>query len=119
MEEKYIEMITEAAQRSKSNTHQIEEIKEDIKSIKEDNKALSEIATSVKLIAQDMTHVKEDVSEVKNSQSEMKRELSEVKNERTQEKVKTFDNIKGMVFTAIATGIIAFVLGTIAPAIFK
>ena len=119
MEEKYIEILTETAQRSKSNTHQIEEIKEDIKGIKEDNKALGEIATSVKLIAQDMTHIKEDVNEVKDSQSEMKRELSEVKNERTQEKVRTFDNIKGMVLTAIATGIIAFVLGAISPTIFK
>lgn len=119
MDEKYIEMITEAAQRSKSNTHQIEEIKDDIKGIKEDNKALSEIATSVKLIAQDMTHIKEDVADVKNSQSVMQSELSDVKKERMQEKIKTFDNIKGMVITAIATGVIAFVLGTIAPAIFK
>lgn len=119
MEDKYVEMLTEAVQRSKSNTHQIEEIKEDIKGIKEDNKALGEIATSVKLIAQDMGHIKEDVTDVKNSQSAMQRELSDVKNERTQEKIKTFDNIKGMVITAIATGVIAFVLGAIAPAIFK
>lgn len=119
MEEKYITIITETAERAKSNTHQIEEIKEEIKGIKEDNKSIGEIATSVKLIAQDMTHIKDDVTEVKNSQSEMKRELFEVKNERNKEKVKTFDNIKGMVFTAIATGIIAFVLGTIAPTIFK
>lgn len=119
MEEKYITIITETAERAKSNTHQIEEIKEEIKGIKEDNKALGEIATSVKLIAQDMSHIKEDVNEVKTSQSEMKQEIADVKNERVQEKVKTFDNIKGMVFTAIATGIIAFVLGTIAPTIFK
>ena len=112
-------MITETAQRSKSNTHQIEELKEEIKDIKEDNKALSEIATSVKLIAQDMGHIKEDVTAVKDTQSAMQRELSDVKNERAQEKIKTFDNIKGMIFTAVATGIIAFVLGTIAPAIFK
>ncbi len=119
MEEKYITIITETAERAKSNTHQIEEIKEEIKGIKEDNKSIGEIATSVKLIAQDMTHIKDDVTEVKNSQSEMKRELFEVKNERNKEKVKTFDNIKGMVLTAIATGIIAFVLGAIAPTIFK
>lgn len=119
MEEKYVTVITETAERAKSNTHQIEEIKEDIKSIKEDNKALGDIATSVKLIAQDMVHIKEDVKEVKDFQSEMKQELSDVKSERVQEKVKMFDDVKGMIFTAVVTGIIAFVLGAIAPTIFK
>ena len=37
MEEKYIEIITETSERAKSNTHQIDEIKEQIKGIKEDN----------------------------------------------------------------------------------
>lgn len=136
MEEKYIEIITETSERAKSNTHQIDEIKEQIKGIKEDNKVLNRLATSVELIAQDMNHFKNDISEIKEVQSdtqaaqnmirteiaevktEMKTELSEVRNERLIDKAKTYDDIKGKVVALIITGVAAFVLGAIAPAIF-
>lgn len=119
MEEKYIQMLVETEARSKSNTHQIEELKSDFKSLKEDSKALNKIATSVELIAQDMTHVKSDINDVKKSQSEMKEELTTVKNENDKKKAKWFDSIGKVIFTAVTTGIIAFVLGTICPVIFK
>lgn len=136
MDEKYIEIITEASERAKSNTHQINEMKEDIKGIKEDNKVLNRLATSVELIAQDMTHFKNDISEIKGVQSntqasqamirnelsemrtEMKTEISDVRNERLISKAKTYEEIKSKVMMIIVTGIAAFVLGTIAPAIF-
>ena len=136
MEEKYITIITETSERAKSNTHQIDEIKEDIKGIKEDNKVLNRLATSVELIAQDMTHFKNDISEMKGVQSdtqasqamirtelsemrtEMKAEISDVRNERLISKAKTYEDIKGKIMAIIVTGIAAFVLGTIAPAIF-
>ena len=136
MEEKYVEIITETSERAKSNTHQIDEIKEQIKGIKEDNKVLNRLATSVELIAQDMNHFKNDISEIKEVQSdtqaaqnmirteiaevktEMKTELSEVRNERLIDKAKTYDDIKGKVVALIITGVAAFVLGAIAPAIF-
>lgn len=136
MDEKYIEIITEASERAKSNTHQINEIKEDIKGIKEDNKVLNRLATSVELIAQDMTHFKNDISEMKGVQSdtqasqamirnelsemraEMKTEISDVRNERLISKAKTYEEIKSKVMAIIITGIAAFILGTIAPAIF-
>ena len=136
MEEKYIELITETSERAKSNTHQIDEMKEDIKGIKEDNKVLNRLATSVELIAQDMTHFKNDISEMKGVQSdtqasqamirnelsemraEMKTEISDVRNERLISKAKTYEEIKSKVMAIIVTGIAAFILGTIAPAIF-
>lgn len=119
MEEKYIQIIAEVSERAKSNTHQIEEIKDELKEVREDNKALNTIATSVKLIAQDMTHVKSDINEVKESQAEMKDELATVKNENDKKKAQWFDNIGKMIITAVATGIVAFILGTICPTIFK
>lgn len=119
MEEKYIQLLAETAERAKSNTHQIEEVKEEIKEVKEENKALNKIATSVELIAQDMTHVKSDINDVKQSQSEMKEEIATVKNESNNKKARWLDGIGKMIITAVATGIIAFILGTICPAIFK
>lgn len=136
MEEKYIELLTETSERAKSNTHQIDEIKDQIKGIKEDNKVLNRLATSVELIAQDMNHFKNDISEMKDVQAdtqasqammrselaelktEMKNDIGEVRNERLIAKAKTYEDIKGKVMAIIITGVAAFVLGTIAPAIF-
>lgn len=119
MEEKYLEILTQTAERSKSNTHQIDEIKSDIKEIKEEYKILNKLATSIELIAQDMATVKDNMSEVKSSQSEMKAELSEVKNESIRRKAGMFDSMWQKIATAIGAGILAFILGTMFPTIFK
>lgn len=119
MEEKYIEMLTQTAERSKSNSHQIEEVKFDIKEIKEEYKVLNKLATSIELIAKDMTNVKENISEMKSSQSEMREELSEVKSESIRRKASMFDSMWQKVATAVGAGILAFILGTMCPTIFK
>lgn len=129
MEEKYIELITETSERAKSNTHQIEEIKNDIRDIKEEYKIINRLATSIELLVQDMTHVKSDIVEIKDVQSvtqaslsemrsDMKTELSEVRNEDIVKKAKTYENIKSIVIGLIVSGIAGFILGTVAPAIF-
>lgn len=119
MEEKYLEILTATVERAKSNTHQIEEIKSDIKEIKEENKALNKMATSIELIARDMTDVKEDISEMKTSQTEMKEEISEVKSDGLKRKAGMFDSMWKTIATMVGTGILAFVLGTLFPTIFK
>lgn len=129
MEEKYIELLTETSERAKSNTHQIEEIKNDIRDIKEEYKIINRLATSIELLVRDMTHVKSDIVEIKDVQSvtqaslsemrsDMKTELSEVRNEDIVKKAKTYENIKSIVIGLIVSGIAGFILGTIAPAIF-
>jgi chromosome segregation ATPase len=61
-------MLVECDQRSKSNTHQIEEIKADIKSIKEDQKLMYDLTTSVKVISENLIGMKDDLKEVKQGQ---------------------------------------------------
>lgn len=125
MEEKYLEILTQTAERSKSNTHQINEIKSDIKEIREESKALNQLATSVELIAKDMTTFKDDVSsfkadvaEIKVAQSEMKDEIADVKNETIRKKANWFDSVGKFIITTIGTGILAFLLGNLFPTIF-
>lgn len=129
MEEKYIELLTETSERAKSNTHQIEEVKNDIRDIKEEYKIINRLATSIELLVRDMTHVKSDIVEIKDVQSvtqaslsemrsDMKTELSEVRNEDIVKKAKTYENIKSIVIGLIVSGIAGFILGTVAPAIF-
>jgi len=98
-----VEKIIENEQRSKSNTHQIEEIKNDIKEVKQDQKAIYELTSSVKLIAQDMGSIKQDIAEVKQGQScltdkmdveinKVKDDIAEVKNAPEKSKAKKWDN---------------------------
>jgi len=78
MEDKDLITLTETVERSKSNTHQIEDIKDEIKEIKSEQKAIYEIAASVKLIAQDMGSMKESINEVKQGQSKLEQKIDEV-----------------------------------------
>ena len=98
-----VEKLTETCERSKSNTHQIDEIKNDIKEVKQDQKAIYELTSSVKIIANNLETIKTDISEVKQGQScladkmdkeisNVKNDLSEVKNAPEKSKAKKWDN---------------------------
>lgn len=88
----FIKELTETTERSKSNTHQIEEVKAEIKDIKIENRALYELTSSVKLIAQDMGNIKDDISDVKNGQKELSEKVNKVTQE--VENVKNKDDIE-------------------------
>lgn len=83
MEDKDLVTLTETVERSKSNTHQIGEIKEEIKGMRDEQKAIYELTSSVKLIAQDMSSIKDSVDEVKQGQKsleiQMDNQIADVK----------------------------------------
>ena len=84
-EKEFVITLTETVERSKSNTHQIDEIKEEIKGIKEDQKSIYKIATSVEVIANNMQNLQASVEDVKNGQErlgqKMDDQIIEVRNE--------------------------------------
>lgn len=57
--------LSEVEQRSKSNTHRIDELAKEQKELAKEQKALNELATSVALMTQEQKSIKEDISEVK------------------------------------------------------
>lgn len=57
--------LSEVEQRSKSNTHRIDELAKEQKELAKEQKAINELATSVALMTQEQKSIKEDVSEVK------------------------------------------------------
>lgn len=114
-----IKELSDTTALAKRNETQIAELHNDVAEIKKENQAIHDIATSVKLIAQDMSYVKDDVAEVKSSQSQIRNELSEVKNAPVKSKASAFDSAWKFIVTAIATGLVAFILGQIAPQIFN
>lgn len=117
--EGYLTAITQIDERSKSNSHRLDEVEEDIKSLKEENHTLYEMSASIKTLTDGVVSIKDDVREIKSEQGEMKSEIVELKNVPTQSKAKAFDTAWKFIVTAIATGIISFILGQVAPNIFQ
>ena len=116
--ENHLREITETSERSKSNSHRLDEMEGDIKSLKEENKTLYEMSASIKSMTDGIVSIKDDVKEIKTEQGEMKSEIQDLKNSPTKTKAQWVDNIGKLVITSIVTGIMAFLLGTLSPSIF-
>ncbi len=124
-----IKRLAEVEQRSKSNTHAIEELKEEIKEVQNEQKALYEINANIKLMAQSVASVKEDVSDMKddisNTNKEVKDDIRKVKervtnieNKPDRDDATVFRKYRDSIIALIVTGIAAFVLGQFCPGIF-
>ena len=116
--ENHLREITETSERSKSNSHRLDEMEGDIKSLKEENKTLYEMSASIKSMTDGIVSIKDDVKEIKTEQGEMKSEIQDLKNSPTKTKAQWVDNIGKLVITSIVTGIVAFLLGNCFPQIF-
>ena len=116
--ENHLKELTEVSERSKSNSHRLDEVEDDIKSLKEQNRTLYEMSASIKSMTDGIVAIKDDVKEIKTEQGEMKSEIQDLKNSPTKTKAQWVDNIGRLVITSIVTGIVAFLLGTLSPSIF-
>ena len=116
--ENHLTVITQIDERSKSNSHRLDEAEADIKDLKEKNNALFEMSASIKNLSEGIATVKTDVREIRVEQGEMKSEISDLKNAPNKTKAGWVDNISKLVITSIVTGIVAFLLGTLSPSIF-
>lgn len=123
-----IKQLQETTDRAKSNTRQIDEIKEEVREIKKEQKAIYDIASSVKIMSESMANIKEDVIAVKESQEQfsqkVKEDIEEVKDSQ-KELTNKIDNIEqkpyknwsklkstiiGGVATAVGTGAIVYLI---------
>ena len=126
--EAIIKQLQETTDRAKSNTHQIDEIKEEVKEIRNEQKAIYDIASSVKIMSESMANIKDDVIAVKESQEQfsqkVKEDIEEVKDSQ-KELTNKIDNIEqkpyknwsklkstiiGGVATAVGTGAIIYLI---------
>lgn len=116
--EEYVKQIAVLDERSKSNSHRIDDAEADIKILKDENKALYEMSANIKTLTDGVIGIKSDVTEIKSEQGEMKTEISDLKNAPMKLKASTYDNVKKLIFTAVVSAIVAFLLGQICPTIF-
>lgn len=117
--ENYLTAITQIDERSKSNSHRLDEAEADIRDLKEKNNALYEINSNIRTLSEGILTVKNDIQEVRTEQGEMKSDIAELKNVPTQSKAKAFDTAWKFIVTAVATGLVSFILGQLVPRVFK
>ena len=117
--ENHLKELTEVSERSKSNSHRLDEAEADIRDLKEKNTALYEINSNIRTLSEGILTVKNDIQEVRTEQGEMKSDIAELKNVPTQSKAKAFDTAWKFIITAIATGLVSFILGQLVPNVFK
>ena len=117
--ENYLTALTQVDERSKSNSHRLDEAEADIRDLKEKNNALYEINSNIRTLSEGILTVKNDIQEVRTEQGEMKSDIAELKNVPTQSKAKAFDTAWKFIVTAVATGLVSFILGQLVPNVFK
>ncbi len=117
--EQHLKELTENTQRSKSNSHRLDAMELDIKALNDEYKAIYEICASMKTLTDSVVNIKEDVKTIKVEQTDMKMEISEIKNLPYKSKSKWIDKIIAAACGAIGMGILAFILNSLFPAVFK
>lgn len=101
--------------RCKSNTHQIEEIKNDISDIRSEQKAIYDINTNIQLMTQTMGIMKGDITEVKQDIGGVKEKVNILENKPTNETYKKVDGIKDKALWIFIGGIVTYLLSQILP----
>lgn len=113
-------MLIETEQRSKSNTHRLDKMEQEMREIKNDQKAIYKIATSVEVIAQRVSNIEDKVDDTNakvNAQAkawqETERRLSEAQNEPYKRTANNVNSIKIAIITGICTFLATGILGAI------
>ena len=116
--EGYLRDITENAERSKSNSHRLDEVEGDIKALKDENKVLYEMSASIKTLSDGVIQVRTDVKDIKAEQGEMKSEIQEIKNTPEHKKSQIFDKVIAAVCGALGMALLSLILSNLFPALF-
>ena len=114
-------ILIETEQRSKSNSHRIDGIDEDIKEIKNDNKAIYKIATSVEVIAEKIGTIEDKVDETKkrvdeNAQAQQATEdrflkrINDIENAPARKSADELNKVKMALYTSGATFLLTSIL---------
>lgn len=106
-EREIIKKLAETESRAKSNTKQIEEIKEGIKQLYNEEKILYKLTNSIELIAQEMTTIKTSISKIEADQESLSNKVEKIEHEPFEEYEETKKELKNKLFVNIGSGIIS------------
>lgn len=112
--------LIETEQRSKSNTHRIDALEEEIHDVKNEQKAIYKIATSVEVIAQRVSNIEDKVDDTNNKVNaqvkawqETERRLTEVQNEPNKRIANNVNSLRLAVITAVCTFLATGIAGAL------
>lgn len=116
--------LIETEQRSKSNTHRIDNIELELKEIKNDQKAIYSIATSVEVIAQRVSNIETKVDDTNNkvdaqtkawqeTERKLADKVNETENKPYRQIATNVNSIKVAVITCICTLLVSGIIGAI------
>ena len=116
--------LIETEQRSKSNSHRIDDIEDELKEIKSEQKAIYKIATSVELIAQRVSNIEakvDDTNRKVNVQAEawqkterkLSEKITETENKPYKQIAANVNSIKVAIVTGICTLLVSGIIGAI------
>ena len=107
-------ILIETEQRSKSNSHRIDNMETELRDVKNDQKAIYKIATSVEVIAQRMTNIEEKVDNLGNkvesqakawrdAELKLEEKVTEAEVRPLKEVSKNVNSVKVAIITAVCT----------------
>ena len=118
-------IIFETEQRSKSNSHRIDSLEDDVKEIKEENKAIYKIATSVEVMAEKLGNIEDKVDETNRKVDETAkaqrateaRFMERIENVENRPANQIAKNVNAIKLAAITTGVTFLITGALAALI--
>ena len=116
--ENHLKELTEISERSKSNSHRLDEVEDDIKDLKEKNATLYEMSASIKNLSEGIIDIKTNVKELQPAPGDLKTELRHLTPSHAKCKAQRVDKAIGAVCGAIGMAILGYVLSAISPNIF-
>lgn len=103
MNEEQLKMLVEVNERSKSNTHRLDEMEKEYR-------LLHEMNTSIQLIAQQNATTKEDMDEVKRDITIVKTEVAEVKQAPLKQEGEMYNKVKWLVLSGVLGFLLNYIL---------
>lgn len=124
MTEQETVMLIETEQRSKSNTHRIDNMEKEIKEIQSEQKAIYKIATSVELIAQRVSNIEGKVDDTnrkvdaqvkawRETENKLSEKMNETENKPYKQIAMNVNSVKVAVITCVCTLLVSGLIGAL------
>lgn len=122
MTDQELAKLVETEQRSKSNSHRLDEIEDEIKGIKNDQKAIYSIATSVEVIAQRITTIEAKVDDtnakvdsqakaLKETEAKLSEKINESERAPLKQTASNINQVKVAIISSICTLLASGIIG--------
>ncbi len=105
--------LIETEQRSKSNSHRIDDMQETLREIQKEQKAIYSIATSVELIAQRVSSIETKVNDTNIQVGKLSEKVNENEARPYRQVATNWNSIKVAVVTAVCTLLATGIIGAI------